>query len=50
MKNSGTGLVPAKSTGTGQEPVLAQIPPEQVPDRDRNRNSGRVLVVGVVIT
>ena len=29
-KNRGTGLVPAKSTGTGPEP--AQIPPEPVPE------------------
>ena len=28
MKNSGTGLVPAKSTGTGPKPVPAQIPPD----------------------
>ena len=39
-KNRGSGLVPAKSPGTGPEP--AQIPLEPVPDR--NRNSGRVLV------
>ena len=31
-----------KSTGTGPEPVPAQIPPEPV--TERNRNSGRVLV------
>ena len=27
-KNCGTGLVPAKSTGTGPEPVPAHIPPD----------------------
>ena len=45
-KNCGTGLVPAKSTGTGPELVPAQIPPEPVPDLtgtgipvESNRNS-----------
>ena len=37
-KHHGTGLIPAKNL-----PVPAQIPPEPVPDR--NRNSGRVLVL-----
>ena len=32
-QNLGTGLVPAKSTGTGPEQVPAQIPPEPVPDQ-----------------
>ena len=31
LENRGTGLVPAKFTGTGPEPVPAQIPP--VPNR-----------------
>ena len=35
-------MVPAKSTGTGPEPVPAQIQPEPVPDR--NWISGWVLV------
>ena len=34
--------VPAKPTGTGPERVLAKMPPEPVPDR--NRNSGRFLI------
>ena len=39
LKKCGTGLVTDKSTGTGPEPVPAQIPPEPVLDR----NSGWVL-------
>ena len=31
-KNCGTSLVPAKSTGTGPEPVPAQNPPEPGPE------------------